>query len=193
MIEMAIKIDNRHFERNLERRGQYSPGDHKRKGNRKSYWPQPMELDATFGRLELSSSEKERRSKERLCFTCGKPGHQARNCKQSKGKKPWNKSGKGKQLNATWQRRGGYNAPSQLNATFAGTMHGVVEEANSGSWELTSDEVAQFLATEGNDVNSDLNDSWEITSLTAEEEQELIAACKTAELQSSEEPGALTD
>jgi hypothetical protein len=27
MIEMAIKIDNRHFERNLERRGQYSPVD----------------------------------------------------------------------------------------------------------------------------------------------------------------------
>ena len=75
MIKMAIKIDNRHFERNLERRGQYSLGDHKRKGNRKGQWPQPMDLDATFGRLELSSSEKERHAKERLCFTYGKPGH----------------------------------------------------------------------------------------------------------------------
>jgi hypothetical protein len=90
-----------------------------------------------------------------LCFTCGKPGHQARNCKQSKGKKPWNKSGKAKHLNATWQGYGGNDTSGQLNATFAGTMHGVGEASTSSA-----------------DPISDSDDTWEMESLTTSEQEE---------------------
>jgi len=89
MIALAIKIANCNYERLLEKKGHYIPGEYtKKKYGRKPYYrPQPMELDATFRHSELSSSEKERRSKERSCFTCRKPGHQARNCKQKTGNK----------------------------------------------------------------------------------------------------------
>ena len=39
MISLAVKIDNRIYERGLERKGQYVPSGYKKKGERKSYWP----------------------------------------------------------------------------------------------------------------------------------------------------------
>lgn len=85
LIEMAVKIDNRIYERKLERGGQYASGSHK-KNPRQPRWPQPMDLDATFPkkRQGLSKQEKEKRQKGRLCYNCGKPGHMARDCKGSK-------------------------------------------------------------------------------------------------------------
>ena len=81
LIELAIKIDNRHFERTLEKKGyyekKYSPG--KKTYQRDSYGTTPMELDAT-----LDPQEKDRRKHERLCYECGKPGHMARDCRAKK-------------------------------------------------------------------------------------------------------------
>lgn len=114
MINMAVKIDNRIFERNMEKRGQYASGDHKKRHHQKGHWPQPMELDATYRKPELSKDEKDRRYKNKLCFACGRPGHQSRNCKQPT--RPKANCGR-KQLNATLQGRGGYNKAMQLNAT----------------------------------------------------------------------------
>lgn len=111
MIEKAIEIDNRAYERNMEKKGQrFTPKAFGKKRN--SYWPQPMELDATFkpsGRPgRPRDPKKERQFKEKLCFNCDKPGHMARDCKQPRkgqGRKPFGR----KQLNATQQGRGGYN------------------------------------------------------------------------------------
>lgn len=120
MIELAQKIDNRHYERQLEKRGGTSSHQwtQRRRPQQKSHWPQAMELDATFkqgGRPR--NPNKERQLKERLCFNCNKPGHMARECKQPKKGNGGRKFGK--QLNATWQGKGGFNSPGmQLNATF---------------------------------------------------------------------------
>ncbi|OBT60257.1 hypothetical protein VE03_10194 [Pseudogymnoascus sp. 23342-1-I1] len=93
-----------------------------------------MELDATFQQLGLSSSERERRFKDKLCFTCGKPGHRARDCRQGgKG----SKSGRSKQLNATWHEQ---DTQKQLNAS----------NIDSADWEVTdqeSEELEQLCAT----------------------------------------------
>lgn len=110
MVELAIKIDNRSYERSLEKKGHYTPRNHQKA--RGSYWPQAMELDATrkgSGQINRPrNAQKERQFKERLCFNCDKPGHLARDCRQPK------KQGRkfGQQLNATWKGRGELNATS---------------------------------------------------------------------------------
>jgi hypothetical protein len=66
-----------------------------------------MELDGAF-KKRLLKEEMRRRKEKKLCFECGKEGHQAKFHRQ--GKKPWMKK---KQLNAT-SGRGGYNETRQL-------------------------------------------------------------------------------
>jgi hypothetical protein len=116
MIDDAVKIDNRLYERALEKRGFYDPGHRQKQSTKKSYWPQPMELD-TAHRGELTPQEKQKRQQERLCFSCGKPGHMARNCKS---RRTQNRHGRRGELNAT--TRGGYNGPMQFNATLRDTV-----------------------------------------------------------------------
>ena len=93
LIELAIKIDNRNYERRLEKSGQKASWSNSKKPKRNNNWPQPMELDATQKPSQTKDTKKDRQYKERLCFNCNKPGHIARNCQQ--------KREKGKQLNAT--------------------------------------------------------------------------------------------
>lgn len=106
MIEMAIRVDNRMYERSLERRGHYSmPNTRKGKGrgNYGGSWPQPMELDATYSKPKGKPSKEtmDKRRRDKLCFECGLPGHMAQSHRDKptqRGKKPW----KGRQqLNAT--------------------------------------------------------------------------------------------
>ncbi|ELR05657.1 hypothetical protein GMDG_07500 [Pseudogymnoascus destructans 20631-21] len=121
MIELAQKIDNRHYKRQLEKKGGPPSQDWTQKRRQtKSHWPQPMELDATFKpNGKPHNPNKERQFQERLCFNCNKPGHIARNCRQSKKGNGGRKYGK--QLNATWQGQGGCKAPQgQLCATLKG-------------------------------------------------------------------------
>jgi hypothetical protein len=96
LIEIAVKIDNRINERKYERReidqwkrgkshgfNRFSNGRRDRAPPRDNdpYGPKPMELDAT-------QDEQDERRKKNLCFTCGEPGHRARECKQ---KRPYEK------------------------------------------------------------------------------------------------------
>lgn len=77
MISAAIRIDNRLFERGLERRGQDAGLQGKKQGKQRDYWPQPMELEAAF-KKRLSKEEMRRRKEKKLCFECGKEGHEAK-------------------------------------------------------------------------------------------------------------------
>jgi reverse transcriptase-like protein/uncharacterized protein DUF4939/aspartyl protease len=102
MIQLAVKIDNRLYERTLEKKGQYSNRltGHHSKGTAKYH--SPMELDATIKRKTPCKEVMDERRKKGLCFECGLPGHRASSHKNKKG------HGKPRQVNATG--RGGYNA-----------------------------------------------------------------------------------
>lgn len=154
-IDQAIRIDNRLYERHLEKKGTYDPKRNhaqyrifpgRRFEKKDNTWPQPMELDAT-GRQEMSPQERDNHMKNKTCFRCGKPGHMARNCHS--GKSNGKSYGRKGQLNATI--KGPYNGPMQLNAT----------RINPDEWEevTQSMDAVTFVETEGNDVNSDSTDS----------------------------------
>lgn len=115
LIELSIKIDNRMYERRLEkgRNGEatsfyrHQANTQKKKTRTPGYYPpgqqMPMDLDATKQRSKprnakwkagtrdkISESQRSERLRKNLCLYCGKPGHRAKECKASK-----------QQLNAT--------------------------------------------------------------------------------------------
>jgi hypothetical protein len=108
-------IDNRAYERILEKQGYYTSDVGKKQHRQKNHWPRPMELDATSqGRRQPSKEVMDKRRRDKLCFECGLPGHIASS--HNKGpSKPW--SGKKKQLNVTG--RGGYHDTREICATHS--------------------------------------------------------------------------
>jgi hypothetical protein len=105
LVELAIRIDNRLWERRLEKGkggdtisySRYQANARKKQTRTPGYYPpgrdMPMDLDATKRRFRnkqqgkgkrISQAEKEERFKKNLCLYCGKPGHRAKDCKASK-------------------------------------------------------------------------------------------------------------
>lgn len=166
LIKLAVEIDNRFYERSLEKKGLYDTGHSKRysqpQGNnqQKNHWPQPMELDAT-GRKELSPQDRQKHMQDRTCFNCGKPGHMARNCKTDGGLR--RNTGRRRELNATTLTgRGGYSGRMQLNATMQGPLSATLQEppSNEAFEEVTqSMEAISLVETLGIDVNSEPSDT----------------------------------
>src|SRR5690349_15665859 len=102
VIELSVKTDNRLYERRRDQKGGNSGKESSGKSGNSKKWKshgrykseETKQLSATG---KLSDKEKTRRYEGKLCFDCGKPGHQARNCGKNSNKKPW---GKGKQISA---------------------------------------------------------------------------------------------
>ncbi|ELR09840.1 hypothetical protein GMDG_08706, partial [Pseudogymnoascus destructans 20631-21] len=142
VIEHTVRIDNRMYEFQKERQtydnpkkyNKYRGNEGRRRDNhpRDNRWSDPMELDATFKTRRPRDPKKERQVKERLCFNCDKPGHMARDCRQSKKGDGGRKFGK--QLNATWT--------GQLNATFVSKQDWGIN-GESTSEDETSDEGSE--------------------------------------------------
>ncbi|KAG0158308.1 hypothetical protein PDIDSM_5821 [Penicillium digitatum] len=147
LIAIAVKIDNRINERRYERKemDQWKRGKthglnrfgHGRRENRAPrdpdpYGPKPMELDAT------QEEQKERRQKN-LCFTCGKPGHRAFECKQ---KKPFEKR---QHMRATREE---LRATREVRSDYPGTE--ALEDLLARWGTLSPEEtLAGNLCTEG--------------------------------------------
>jgi len=106
-VELAIKIDNRLYERRLEKKGStsgqfqrnntYKPNTGKKYNKPSTQWGQhagPMELDAT-----------QRKDKKDIeCFNCGKKGHFKRECRGKKKDQNWKSVPEGpRQANAASQ------------------------------------------------------------------------------------------
>lgn len=97
LIEKAVKIDNRIYERYLERKGGSTRTSSNFQSNRTGfqkpdpppqkpapayYGLQPMELDGTEPpRGPLTAAEKAHRLLHHLCLYCGKPGHGVKECR----------------------------------------------------------------------------------------------------------------
>jgi hypothetical protein len=125
LIEETIRIDNREYEFQREVRFSsnhrprfYKPNEKRsrnqgRQISRSQDYGDPMELDAMSSRNNLSQDERNRRREQRLCFECGFPGHQARDCrKKSQGTKPKKSKWKGKkQLKTMVGKDGGQAVP----------------------------------------------------------------------------------
>ncbi|PSK33407.1 hypothetical protein B9Z65_8921 [Elsinoe australis] len=90
LIDMSIRIDNRLYERRMEKKGGYRTMPRYSKNNHD--YGDPMELDAmrqghpsrNKGQRKgkfLSGKEREKCRNENLCFKCERPGHRARDCR----------------------------------------------------------------------------------------------------------------
>jgi len=94
LIEKSIEIDNWLYERQMERKGSFRGygGTYR---NKQSSYGDPMDLSVMQDNRASRSKgfrrntrgprgndkERDRRRQENLCYTCGKPGHRARDCK----------------------------------------------------------------------------------------------------------------
>ena len=112
LIAKAIEVDDRITERQQEKRF-YNEGSGSRRnhGYKKNQYRQNANAGTVIkpknsrpppkNQGNLSLDERNRRKEKGLCFTCGKPGHTARDCgnnanknKTPKGKKAWKKKNK---------------------------------------------------------------------------------------------------
>ena len=86
LITLAIRIDDRQYERELEKKGTYNFGQkdrYQKSPKKEQYDMVPMELDATEKRNQSPRKETCK------CYNCGKIGHLAKGCR---GKKQANSS-----------------------------------------------------------------------------------------------------
>lgn len=85
MIETTVRLDNRLYERKLEK-GEKTTQPRKPNQRRPKAWGDPMEID-TVEKHEKRAEKKPLTSKQQewqktgACLKCGKKGHFARNCK----------------------------------------------------------------------------------------------------------------
>lgn len=96
IIETSVRLDNRLYERNLERKPQstthanvrnHSSRHQKASHHNSNYHgPKPMDIDAISTpttqrhRGPLSAQERLHRTRNNLCMFCGKPGHRVADC-----------------------------------------------------------------------------------------------------------------
>ena len=84
-VALAVSIDNRIYERRLEKRGYASKSSSTSYGKSSNKESKAKDFNATEKRQysKLTKEEKQRRREEGLCLYCGKSGHYANKCNQA--------------------------------------------------------------------------------------------------------------
>jgi len=128
-IERAVKIDNRNYERQLEKRGHSNPGAVRYAPNTKKRIQQGERPRSTMygnqthaGPMELDATQK--KSSKGACFNCGKPGHFSKDCRKPRKQQSWKPVPEVGQNASTAQK----NEDGQKRVTIA-MMRRTTEEA----------------------------------------------------------------
>lgn len=169
MYALALKIDERYYERQMEKRGgNFSRGNGQANTRARREVPawrddyyglQKMQLDATHGKPGSKGQKKgQKKSKDKSqveCYGCGKKGHYKNECKARKQSHELQKSGKQEAFRATKGK--GSEEESPKPATIAATNHWTYEDVS---------EVRRAYDTTGTNATTSQDDHG-LTSWTA--------------------------
>ena len=96
LSEIAVRLDNRIYERNLEKKSEGNDQPRERSNNDASRYDNtvvPMEIDGTYVNSEktrngkLTASERQNRIDNHLCLYCGSADHKVASCPNTNSKK----------------------------------------------------------------------------------------------------------
>ncbi|KAM0712543.1 hypothetical protein Q7P37_011640 [Cladosporium fusiforme] len=142
MYTLAIKIDERLYERLLEKKGKFVPRGANTKAKRDLpewrndyFGPQKMQLDATQGKPGSKGQKKgQKKSKDKSqveCYGCGKKGHYKNECKARKQSHELQDTSKPRTFKATQGK--GMEPETPTAATLAATTQDwTFEDAQDG-------------------------------------------------------------
>lgn len=165
MYTLAVRIDTRQYERQLEKKGSYVPFHSKKsQKTREHYGPQPMEIDATRGRPLFNKPQKgfvknKGNKGDKTCYGCGRKGHFLRDCRSRKQNLP--RTGPPRQIAAT-EARDHHNSLT-WTACYDDSCRTHLSDKQGSGWFPSKPRNSQTFAATRINAGQQQGASWERT------------------------------